>query len=127
MNSKTIVGISAGIAAVIITVSFFAISSPEQNGIEPTNKKWKHWSCCECTASEVTVQQLGEIYEEAASTGMGRSNLYLFWNLIEPEQGKYNFRESDVFMSLNRKHDIKVTLYFSIINGKTLGPFPEWM
>jgi len=128
LNSKTIAGIGVGIAAVIITVSFFAISSPEQNGIEPTITKNENIGLVvNAPASEITVQQLGEIYEEAASTGIGRSNLYLFWNLIEPEQGKYNFRESDVFMSLNKKHDLKVTLYFSIVNGKTLGPFPDWM
>ena len=54
-------------------------------------------------ASEITVQQLDEIYEEAASTGMGRSNMYLFWNLIEPQKGEYNFQETDIFMSLNKK------------------------
>jgi len=128
LNSKTIAGIGAGIAAVIITVSFFAISSTEQNGIEPMITKNENIGLVvNSPASEITVQQLGEIYEEAASTGMGRSNVYLFWNLIEPQKGEYNFRESDVFMSLNKKHDLKVTLYFSIINGKTLGPFPDWM
>jgi len=128
LNSKTITGISAGIAAIIITVSIFAISSPEQNVIEPTITKNENIGLVvNPPTSEITVQQLGEIYEEAASTGIGRSNVYIFWNLIEPEQGKYNFRESDVFMSLNKKHDLKVTLYFSIINGKILGPFPDWM
>jgi len=47
--------------------------------------------------------------------------------VIEPEKGEYNFKESDILMSLNKKHDLKVTLYFSIINGKTLGPFPKWI
>ncbi len=128
MNSKTITGIGAGIAAVIIAVSFFAISSTEQNGIEPMITKNENIGLVvNVPASEITVQQLGEIYEEAASTGIGRSNVYLFWNLIEPQKREYNFQESDIFMSLNKKHDLKVTLYFSIINGKTLGPFPDWM
>ncbi len=128
MNSKTIVGIGAGITAVIITVSFFAISSTEQNGIEPMITKNENIGLVvNAPASEITVQQLGEIYEEAASTGIGRSNVYLFWNLIEPQKSEYNFQESDVLMSLNKKHDLEVTLYFSIINGKTLGPFPDWM
>jgi hypothetical protein len=26
-----------------------------------------------------------------------------------------------------KKNDLKVTLYFSIINGETLGPFPAWI
>jgi len=30
-------------------------------------------------------------------------------------------------MGLNQKNDLKVTLYFSIINGETLGPFPKWI
>ncbi len=128
MNSKTIAGIGAGIAAVIIIVSVFAIFSSEQNGIESTITKNENIGLVvNPPTSEITVQQLDEIYEEAATTGIGRSNVYLFWNLIEPEQGKYNFRESDVFMSLNKKNNLKVTLYFSIINGKTLGPFPDWM
>ncbi len=104
MNSKTITGIGAGIAAAIIAVSFFAISSPEQNGIEPTITKNKNIGLVvNVPASEITVQQLGEIYEEAASTGIGRSNVYLFWNLVEPQKGEYNFQETDIFMSLNKK------------------------
>ncbi len=128
MNSKTIAGIGAGIAAVIITVSIFAISSTEQNGIEPTiTKNEKLGLVINTPTSAVTIQQLDEIYEEATSTGIGRSNVYLFWNMVEPQKGKYNFQETDVFMSLNKKNNLKVTLYFSIINGKTLGPFPDWM
>jgi len=128
LNSKTIAGIGAGIAAVIITVSIFAISSTEQNGIEPTiTKNEKLGLVINTPTSAVTIQQLDEIYEEAASTGIGRSNVYLFWNMVEPQKGKYNFQETDVFMSLNKKNNLKVTLYFSIINGKTLGPFPDWM
>jgi len=30
-------------------------------------------------------------------------------------------------MSFNKKNNLKVTLYFSIINGETLGPFPSWI
>jgi len=128
LNSKTIVGIGAGIAAVIITVSFFAISSTEQNGIEPMMTKNENIGLVvNAPASEITVQQLDEIYEEAASTGIGRSNVYLFWNMVEPQKGKFNFQETDIFMSLNKKNNLKVTLYFSIINGKTLGPLPDWM
>jgi len=128
LNSKTIVGIGAGIAAVIITVSFFAISSTEQNGIEPMITKNENIGLVvNAPASEITVQQLDEIYEEAASTGIGRSNVYLFWNMVEPQKREYNFQETDIFMSLNKKNNLKVTLYFSIINGKTLGPFPDWM
>ena len=128
MNSKTIAGIGAGIAVIIIAVLIFAISSTEQNGIEPMITKNENIGLVvNAPASEITIQKLDEIYEEAASTGIGRSNVYLFWNMVEPQKREYNFQEADIFMSLNKKNNLKVTLYFSIINGKTLGPFPDWM
>ena len=30
-------------------------------------------------------------------------------------------------MRLNEKNDLNVTLYFSVINGERLGPFPNWI
>lgn len=74
-----------------------------------------------------TLQELDQIYSEASDAGIGRSNVYLFWNLIEPVRGEFDWRQSDALMSLNKKNDLKVTLYFSIINGETLGPFPSWI
>lgn len=76
---------------------------------------------------EVTLDQLKQVYSEAASTGAGRSNLYLFWNRIEPEQGQYNWRDADILMELNKKNNLKVTLYFSVVNGRIVGPYPDWM
>jgi GH35 family endo-1,4-beta-xylanase len=51
----------------------------------------------------------------------------MFWNHIEPEQEKYNFKETDILMTLNKNNNMQVTLYFSIINGRTIGPYPDWM
>ncbi|HSB50818.1 MAG TPA: hypothetical protein VLC72_05775 [Nitrosopumilaceae archaeon] len=129
MNGKIIAGIGAGIAIVIIVVSIFAFSNLEQNGIglQTISRNEKLGLVINTPTSAVTIQQLDEIYEDAASTGIGRSNVYLFWNMVEPQKGMYNFHDTDVLMSLNKKNDLKVTLYFSIINGKTLGPFPDWM
>jgi len=78
-------------------------------------------------SSSVTLQQLDEIFTDASSTGIGRSNVYLYWNLVEPVEGKFDWSQSDILMGLNEKNDLKVTLYFSIINGETLGPFPKWI
>ena len=126
MNNKIIAGIGAGVAVIIIAVVF---ATGFDSGIDtqtmPKNEELGLVINSPTTA--VTVQQLDKIYEEAASTGIGRSNVYLFWNMVEPQKGVYNFQESDVFMSLNKKNNLKVTLYFSVINGKTLGPFPDWM
>lgn len=77
--------------------------------------------------NSITLQNLDEIYSEASSTGIGRSNVYLFWNLVEPVRGEYDWQQSDVLMSFNKKNNLKTTLYFSIINGETLGPFPNWI
>jgi len=78
-------------------------------------------------SSSVTLHQLDEIFADASSSGIGRSNVYLYWNVIEPVEGKFNWSQSDILMGLNEKNDHKVTLYFSIINGETLGPFPQWI
>ena len=74
-----------------------------------------------------TLQELDQIYSEASDAGIGRSNVYLFWNLVEPVRGEFDWKQSDALMSFNKKNDLKVTLYFSIINGETLGPFPSWI
>ena len=78
-------------------------------------------------SSSVTLQQLDEIFTDASSSGIGRSNVYLYWNMIEPVEGKFDWLQSDILMGLNEKNNHKVTLYFSIINGETLGPFPNWI
>ena len=51
----------------------------------------------------------------------------LFWNMIEPVEGKFDWSQSDILMGLNEKNNLKVTLFFSIINGDSLGPFPTWI
>jgi len=74
-----------------------------------------------------TLTQIVNAYDLAASTGIGRSNVYLSWPTIEPVEGQYDWKTSDILMSLNRHENFNVTLYFSIINDRELGPFPSWM
>jgi len=74
-----------------------------------------------------TLQDLDKIYSTAATAGIGRINVYLFWNLVEPVRGEFDWKQSDVLMSFNKKNNLQVTLYFSVINGETLGPFPSWI
>ena len=78
-------------------------------------------------SSSVSLQQFDQIFTDASSSGIGRSNVYLFWNMIEPVEGKFDWSQSDILMGLNEKNNLKVTLFFSIINGETLGPFPKWI
>ena len=74
-----------------------------------------------------TLQEVKDAYAQAASTGIGRSNVYLSWPLMEPTQGNYNWSYSDILMGLNREQHLNVTLYFSVINNLDFGPFPDWM
>ena len=125
MNKKTL-GIIIGvlIIAIAIGVSFTQFDS---SPIAAQNKNEKIGLVINTPTSSISLQELDEIYQEASSTGIGRSNVYLFWNIVEPVKGEFDWKQSDIMMSLNKKNNQKVTLYFSIINGETLGPFPNWI
>lgn len=74
-----------------------------------------------------TIQEIDQLYHDASTLGVGRTNLYMFWNSIEPQDNDFNFKNSDIQLSLIKKYNMTATLYFSIINGRALGPFPDWI
>ena len=117
------------IAGIVIVVAIIGISLTQFDSTSPStqNKNEKVGLVINTPTTSISLKQLDEIYQEASSTGIGRSNVYLFWNIIEPTKGEFDWNQSDVLMSLNKKNNQKVTLYFSIINGETLGPFPDWI
>ncbi|MEJ2258952.1 MAG: hypothetical protein P8X78_00295, partial [Nitrosopumilaceae archaeon] len=123
---KKILGIIAG---AIIVIAIIGVSLTQTDGppIVKQNKNEKIGLVINTPTSSVSLKEIDEIYSDASSTGIGRSNVYLFWNLIEPQKGEFDWKQSDVLMGLDQKNDLKVTLYFSIINGETLGPFPDWI
>ena len=122
---KKILVVTIGVAVVIAVIAgVLSITSSE---VIPQNTNEKIGLVINSPNQSTTLQELDEIYSTASESGIGRSNVYLFWNLIEPERGEYNWKYSDALMSFNKKSDLKVTLYFSIINGETLGPFPSWI
>ncbi len=129
MNKKTSIAIGAGISIVIIVGVAFALtyeSEPDKMVFQGERNK-KLGLVINTPETATTLETLNEVYSKASSTGIGRSNVYMFWNIIEPEQRNYNWDQYDVLMSFNKKNDLKVTLYFSLINGNTLGPFPDWI
>tara|TARA_B100000029_G_scaffold175446_1_gene172720 strand:+ start:488 stop:1609 length:1122 start_codon:yes stop_codon:yes gene_type:complete len=73
------------------------------------------------------VADIEESYKIASSSGIGRTNLYVHWDYLEPEKGDFDWRVTDIMMKLNEKYNLKTTLYFSVINADRLGPFPQWM
>ena len=125
MNKAIIGGIVAAVAiAVIVSVFLF---SPNSGFTQSSSHNEKLGLIINPPSNKITLDDLKNYYTQASSTGIGRNNLYLFWNLIEPEKGNYDWKQSDLWMDFNKQNDLKVTLYFSIINGKTLGPFPDWI
>lgn len=131
MNKK-ILGLSVGIA--VIAIIAIVLITPNLQPITPnlqpiTSQKHneKIGLVINTPNSSITLKDLKQIYSDASSTGIGRSNVYLFWNIVEPVKGEFDWKQSDVLMSFNKKNDLKVTLYFSVINGETLGPFPNWI
>jgi hypothetical protein len=122
---KKILGVAIGIAVIIAIASTVLILFNSEIIAQKTNEKIG--LVINSPNQSTTLQELDQVYAQASNTGIGRSNVYLFWNLVEPVRGEYDWKQSDTLMSFNKKNDLKVTLYFSIINGETLGPFPNWI
>ena len=123
---KKILGVIAGIV-VIIVVAATVLTLPSSEIVTNQKTNEKIGLVINSPNQSITLEKLDQIYSEASNTGIGRSNVYLFWNIVEPVRGEYDWKQSDVLMSFNKKNNLKVTLYFSIINGETLGPFPSWI
>jgi len=124
MNKK-IIGLSVGVA--VIAIITIILIMPNLQPITSQKHNEKIGLVINTPKSSITLKDLNQIYSDASSTGIGRSNMYLFWNIVEPVKGEFDWKQSDVLMSFNKKNDLKVTLYFSVINGETLGPFPNWI
>ena len=125
MNKAIIGGIITAVAIAAIASAFLLLS---ESGFQlTTSHNAKLGLIVNPPSNKITLDDLKNYYTQASSTGIGRTNLYLFWNLFEPEKGNYDWKQSDILMNLNKQNNLKVTLYFSIINGKTLGPFPDWI
>ncbi|MFI5407595.1 MAG: hypothetical protein ACHQ1D_13915, partial [Nitrososphaerales archaeon] len=123
---RKILGISVGIAVVIAIVAIVLIT-PNLESITSQKHNEKIGLVINTPNPSISLQDLNQIYSDASSTGIGRSNVYLFWNIVEPVRGEFNWEQSDILMSFNKNNDLKVTLFFSVINGETLGPFPNWI
>lgn len=119
---KNLVGIMAASVIAVVIAAIFLATQPV---IPQKNEKLGLYIMT--PSATPTISDLKDAYTEAASTGIGRSNIYLFWSTLEPQQGQYDWKIPDALMSLNKQNDLKVTLYFSIINNRVFGPFPTWM
>jgi len=123
---KKILGISVGIVVIIAIIATVLVTSNlESTPLQKHNEKIG--LVINTPNPSISLKDLHKIYSDASSTGIGRSNVYLFWNIIEPVRGEFDWKQSDILMSYNKNNNLKVTLFFSVINGETLGPFPNWI
>ncbi len=131
LNNKII----GGIATIIIVAAIVTVFALQQdNDVAPPiiiQSKEKIGLVINSPVSQTSTQEellfLKQVYQQAASTGIGRSNAYIFWNSLEPEKDQFSWDSSDIIMSFNKQNNLKVTLFFSVVNGPGLGPFPNWM
>ena len=110
---KKILGISIGIAIIVIIGVSLITSNPQPIANQKHNEKIG--LVINTPNLSISLQELHKIYADASSTGIGRSNVYLFWNMVEPQRGEFDWTQSDVLIGLNEKNHLKVTLFFSII------------
>lgn len=127
MNKKILGG---AVATAVIAIVIGSISLQQHPEVAPPTSFQRNeklglviWA----PTANPTLSDLKNAYEEAASTGIGRNNVYLSWAMVEPAKGQYSWAVADALMGLNRQNNLKVTLYFSIINNRVFGPFPDWM
>ncbi len=127
-SKRKSIGIAIGVAAIAIAV-FFVMSQSPQTIISHTQvtPNPKLGLVIMPLDERPTLAEVHNTYIQAASTGIGRSNVYMLWPAVEPQQGTFNWQIYDILMGLNREQHLNVTLYFSIINNEQLGPFPSWV
>ena len=47
------------------------------------------------------IDDIEKSYKVAATSGIGRTNLYIHWYQLEPEKGNFDWRMTDIMMKLN--------------------------
>ena len=130
MNTK-IIGIVILIIVIGVSSAYFLT---ENNSIdtsslsnEPIYQNEKIGLVINTVNPPKSIDDLENSYKIATTSGIGRTNLYVHWNDLEPEKGNFDWRITDIMMKLNEKYNLKTTLFFSVINADRLGPFPSWM
>ncbi len=135
MDKKIISGIAAGIGVIVVILAVIGNTDTEtQTSVTQTNytplssiEREKIGLVINSPSTPKTVSDIQEVYATGADSGIGRTNIYILWSSFEPELEKYNWDYLDVVMSFLQKNNIKGTLFFSVVNGNTFGPFPDWM
>ena len=126
-TKKKTIGVTVGIAAAVAVAIAFLVFQTAPHQVTQAGPNPKLGLVIMPSTDRPTLQQAQDAYAQAASTGIGRSNVYMIWPVVEPQQGSFNWRPYDLLMGLNREQHLNVTLYLSIVNNEQLGPFPDWV
>ena len=127
MNSK-IIGIAILVVAIVGASAYFLTKNDTSDTFTKSlYQNEKIGLVINTINPPESIDDIEKSYKIAATSGVGRTNLYVHWDSLEPEKGNFDWRVSDIMMKLNEKYNFKTTLFFSVINADRLGPFPLWM
>ena len=130
MNSK-IIGIVILVIAIGGSSAYFLTKNDSINvdssQIESINQNDKVGIVINTINPPENIDDIEQSYIIASTSGIGRTNLYVHWDKLEPEKENFDWRFTDIMMKLNEKYNLKTTLFFSVVNADRLGPFPQWM
>ena len=130
MNSK-IIGIAILIVAIGGSSAYFLTKNDSSELNSPSNELFNQNEKIGLVINTInppeSITDIEQAYKLASTSGIGRTNLYVHWDKLEPEKENFDWRVTDIMMKLNEKYNLKTTLYFSVINADRLGPFPQWM
>ena len=130
MNSK-IIGILILVVAISGSSAYFLTKNDSTNvdssQIELINQNDKVGLVINTINPPENIDDIEQSYRIASTSGIGRTNLYVHWDKLEPEKENFDWRFTDIMMKLNQKYNLKTTLFFSVVNADRLGPFPQWM
>ena len=130
MNSK-IIGIIILIVAIGVSSAYFLTKNESVDIITSSNESIYQNEKIGLVINTINqpkgIVDVQESYKIVSTSGIGRTNLYIHWDQLEPEKGNFDWRVTDAMMKLNEKYNLKTTLFFSVMNADRLGPFPLWM
>jgi len=130
LNSK-IIGIVILIIAIGGSSAYFLTKNDSSELNSPSNELFNQNEKIGLVINTInppeSITDIEQAYKLASTSGIGRTNLYVHWDKLEPEKENFDWRVTDIMMKLNEKYNLKTTLYFSVINADRLGPFPQWM
>ena len=127
MNSK-VIGIIILIIAIGGSSAYFLTKNDSiDTNIQSLYQNEKIGLVINTVTPPKNIDDIEKSYKIVSTIPIGRTNLYVHWDQLEPEKGTFDWRVTDIMMKLNEKYNLKTTLYFSVINADRLGPFPSWM